>query len=131
MRFKRDEGFRFSFGTPILAFFTIEELNGKKIGTSEGEARVLDLSPNGMKFASQLDIPKSNQNDVKITVRFTLHESEHHIQGQIIWKQKAVDGFFYGMQFSINEEDKEIMIKDLKHFAKWQYNKNSPSSSNK
>ncbi|MBP2240384.1 hypothetical protein J2Z40_000939 [Cytobacillus eiseniae] len=119
MRFKRDEGFRFSFGTPLAASFAMDEMNGVK-------ARLIDLSPNGMKLSTQHDIPKSEPNaSNKISVRFTLHEMEHQIQGQIIWKQKAIDGYFYGIQFSQDKKDQEEMIRDLKQFAKRQYSKNN------
>lgn len=125
MRFKRDEGFRFSFGTPIAAFFSIDEMNGSKVGTSEGEARLIDLSPNGMKLNTSIDIPMSNREDVKITARFKFSQLEHCILGKIIWKQKAINSFFYGIQFSLDEQEREEMIRDLKLFAKQQYNKNN------
>ena len=123
MRFKRDEGFRFSFGTPITAFFTIDEMNGNRIGISNGEARLIDLSPNGMKLSIPFDIPISYQEDIKITVRFKLSQVEHKIQGKIIWKQKAFDSYFYGIHFDINEVEQKEMINDLKYFAKKQSTK--------
>lgn len=123
MRFKRDEGFGFSFGTPIPAFFTIDEMNGNRMGGPEGEARLIDLSPNGMKLNIQLDIPTFYQDDVKISVRFKLSQTEHKVQGKIIWKQKAFDSYFYGIHFNINEVEQNDMIKDIKYFAKKQNTK--------
>ncbi|WP_102273920.1 PilZ domain-containing protein [Cytobacillus massiliigabonensis] len=124
MRFKRDEGFRFSFGTPLPVFFTIDEMNGM-VGTSEGEAKLIDLSPNGMKLNIPFDILMSNREDVKITVRFKLSQLEHCIKGKVMWKKNAINSFFYGIHFLMDELEREEMIRDLKEFAKRQYSKNN------
>jgi hypothetical protein len=126
MRYKRDEGFRFSFGTPIPVFFTIDEMNsGSIVGPLQGEAKLIDLSPNGMKLNLPLDIRMTNQKDVKITAKFTLYQLEHCIHGKVMWKKNTFNSFFYGIHFSMDEQEQEEMIRDLKKFAKSQYNKNN------
>ncbi|WP_419393484.1 PilZ domain-containing protein [Cytobacillus praedii] len=126
MRYKRDEGFRFSFGTPIPVFFTIDDMNNGSIaGTSKGEAKLIDLSPNGMKLSLPLDIAISNQKDVKITAKFKLSQLEHCIQGKVMWKKNTFNSNFYGIHFSMDEQEQEEMIRDLKEYAKSQYNKNN------
>jgi hypothetical protein len=118
VRYKRDEAFRFLFGEPISAFFSIAEVKGKSVVTPEGKAKVIDLSPNGMRLNSSLDIPVSSQDQVKIQIRFSLNDSEYRIVGDIVWRKKDFDSFFYGIHFKVDQSVKEELIEELKAFSR-------------
>jgi hypothetical protein len=118
MRYKREEAFRFAFEDPISVFFSITEVNGISVTTSEGEAKLIDLSLSGMKLSSTLDIPISNQNQVKVYVRFPLNESAYMIKGNIIWRKEKSNSFYYGIQFYADENVQEELMKELKLYAR-------------
>lgn len=118
MRFKREESFRFSFGKPMLAFFTIDEINGNAVETSEGTAKLIDVSPNGLKLCTSLDIPFSHQNPSKVSIRFLLIEIEYKLHGEIVWKDKHDENYFYGIHFSIEENMQQKLISDIKKCAR-------------
>lgn len=116
MRYRRNEGFRFSFSKPIPVFFTIEEESHDQ--TSENEARLMDLSPNGMKINTSLNIPIQNAAQVKVSVRFSLNNTTFQVHGKIIWKKKILDRYFYGIYIYIGKKEQEDMIDNLKVFVK-------------
>jgi hypothetical protein len=118
MRYKREEAFRFQFEKDISAHFSIAEVNGIAVNTHEGDARLVDLSPNGIKLESDLDIPIKGDDQVKISVRFNINESEFILGGKLIWVKKIENGFFYGIQLDVEENLHVEIIKELKDFSK-------------
>ncbi|KIL50022.1 PilZ domain-containing protein [Jeotgalibacillus soli] len=120
-RHNRDEAFRFSFDEPLGVMFSISEVNGEVIETSEGEAMLIDLSPSGMKLSSLLSIPVSDDKQVKLVVHFAINDTEYTVEGTIIWRKKKYDRYYYGMQFIDDEEMREELIHQLKLFVKKSY----------
>jgi hypothetical protein len=118
VRYKRDEAFRFLFGEPIPTFFSITEVKGKPVVTPEGEAKVIDLSPNGMKLNSSLDIPVSAQDQVKVLVRFSLNENEYRILSDVVWRKTDGNSFFYGIHFNVDQSVTEELIEEIKVFSR-------------
>lgn len=57
MLFKRDESFRFTFENPVKATFKVLRLNQLNNDLKEGSALIIDLSPNGLRLSSSLDLP--------------------------------------------------------------------------
>ncbi|WP_100407026.1 PilZ domain-containing protein [Bacillus solitudinis] len=123
MRHRRSEAFRFLFEVPISAFFSIIEVNGKLFDTSEGKAQIIDLSPNGMKLNTSLRIPISEQNKVKISVRFSLNENEYLLIGRIVWSKEQLGELIYGIHLSADTSVKQELMEELKLFSRSLSNK--------
>lgn len=117
MRYKRKESFRFSFGKPLPSFFTIQELNGKPINTAEGKATLINISLSGLKLSTSLNIPDSRP-PVKISVRFTINKTEFIVPGEIVWKNKRLNDYQYGIHFYIKEKEQEKLMEELKLYIK-------------
>lgn len=117
MRYKRKESFRFSFGTPLPSFFTIQELDGKPITTGEGAANLINISLSGLKLSSPLNIPDSRP-PVKVSVRFTINETQFIVLGEIVWKNKRLDDYYYGIHFHIEEKQQDKLLEELKTYIK-------------
>lgn len=130
VRFKRQEGFRFSFHNPIPALFTIEELNGNVVKSSEGEAKLMDLSPNGMKLNTTLDIPVSKRNRVKVSVRFNLNDTTYQVHGEIVWREERFNHFFYGIHFVMDNKEQTNLVESLKCYVKSISNESENDSDN-
>lgn len=118
MRYKREEAFRFDFSEPIKAFFRINELNGKHVDSSEGQAKMIDLSMRGMKIATPLDIRISRENHVGVFIHFTLNGHEYMVQGDIIWKKVHADEYYYGIHFEMDNDMQGTLVADLKAMRK-------------
>ncbi|WP_217587286.1 PilZ domain-containing protein [Lentibacillus saliphilus] len=117
MRYKRHEGFRLEFGQPLDVQFRIDHVNDKKVASSLGDAKMLDISLQGMKLATALDMV-TTQNDITIVVDFKIHENRYELPGQIVWKKKQYDTYHYGIQFELEDKTEHTLLRDLKDFAK-------------
>ncbi|WP_138417575.1 PilZ domain-containing protein [Aquibacillus sediminis] len=130
MRYKRDEAFRYEFGTPIPCEIKIIKINEQRVDSSEGDANIHDLSPSGLRIASDLDL-LSDRNDVEIRIRFTLSDGptelgnsedsdsqdENIVTGKIIWQKPHFSGEqFYGVELYNDDQTKDQIIDQLKHF---------------
>ncbi|WP_053071902.1 PilZ domain-containing protein [Ornithinibacillus contaminans] len=118
MRYRRDEAFRFEFEEPVPITFTIDELNGKPVQTSDGDAKLLDISLRGMKIRTSLLLPVSKQHVVKLTTHFQLNNHEYAIRGILVWKKQRLSDCYYGIQFLTNAEFKKDLLDDLKLIGK-------------
>ncbi|SET35590.1 PilZ domain-containing protein [Oceanobacillus limi] len=117
MRYKRDEAFRFEFGEPLLARFSMDELNGKRVTSSDGEAKIVDVSLKGLKLCTSLSIPVHG-NDVKATISFSLNDNPYQVSGTFIWVEKKLNEYYYGIQFELEEEIQDKLLNDLKTLGK-------------
>ncbi|SHF86883.1 PilZ domain-containing protein [Ornithinibacillus halophilus] len=117
MKYKRNEAFRFEFGEPVPVIFSIRAINGKEVESSDGEAEMLDLSLNGMKIATSLEIPV-DRNQVQVTTAFKIVNREYKINGELVWIDKVFDKYHYGVHFNLNESTQENLLDDLKVIGK-------------
>ncbi|MBT2693633.1 PilZ domain-containing protein [Bacillus sp. ISL-55] len=117
MRYKRGESFRFAFGSPLPAYFSIVKIDQELMDTSEGSAFLVDISPNGMKLSTSLDVPITDKT-VFLGIRFTLNDTHFVTQGEILWKKQQYKDFHYGIQAHFEEGQQEKLIEELKIFAK-------------
>ncbi|MFT8320916.1 MAG: PilZ domain-containing protein [Bacillus sp. (in: firmicutes)] len=116
MKYKRDEAFRYQFKEPIEATFTFQTGNTNRM-SKMGKATIIDLSPNGLKFTSELDLPVDNK-ELLFFFRFILNKKEFSIPGNIIWKKQRHNYFQYGYEGKNDEETKKRIIEVLKEYSK-------------
>lgn len=115
MRYKRQETFRYVFGTPIECEFTIINVNGKQVDSKPGKAKIYDLSPGGLKVSTQFNL-LSQKNKLEVEIRFSLME-ENVVRGEIIWQDFSSENhYYYGVYLFIDEEKKSKLIKELKNY---------------
>lgn len=96
MKYKRNEPFRYEFGMPIKVNFYISRINGKTTASSEGEGRVLDISPKGLRLQTSLDIPAKQE--VELTMHLTIGSRDIVLIGNIVWQKKVYPSFQYGVE---------------------------------
>lgn len=115
MPFKRTEGFRFSFGEPIPAKYTIlsdGELEDPKMTTYSCE--ILDISPHGIKMFSFHDIGENSSERLQLEVQFVLDEILIKAIGEIVWKKDFGSKLQYGLIFVGQPQVEELIISELK-----------------
>lgn len=111
---RRNEPFRYTFEPSLNCLIRLYEINHSHLESSQGEAEILDLSPNGCKLESSLNF-RAAQNECKIVLSFKL-VNPLELRGTIIWQEQKAYGFLYGVKF---ESDKQREItEELKQYSK-------------
>ena len=115
MVFKRQEGFRFEFSTPIEANFIVLA-NGKVHDSSVGKqtCKVLDISPRGMKIITSFNLNNYTGDKVQLEVYFYLDEIEIKALADVVWVKPFGANFQYGLIFDKQPIVEELIIEELK-----------------
>ncbi|WP_019153003.1 hypothetical protein [Robertmurraya massiliosenegalensis] len=118
MLYRRDESFRFTFGNPIEATFKILKVNQISGGSKEGRALLMDLSPNGLRISSPLDLP-INEKNLLLEISFVLNKQIISIIAEPKWKKRtSAQSFSYRLVGLDDEETMKIIVSELKAFSK-------------
>ncbi|KAB7669335.1 PilZ domain-containing protein [Bacillus sp. B1-b2] len=118
MRYKRHESFRYQFNEHIEAEFTFNQQDDHStISSQKGKAYVHDISPNGLRFHSEFDLP-INANHSSLILEFILNEENMSLPGQIIWKKKLATSFLYGFKGNDSTDSKQRIIELLKKHSR-------------
>lgn len=122
MYYKRKEAFRYSFSETIPAICEVYKHEGAvKEKKQSFQCCILNLSPNGMKFASKTDIEL--RDDYTITIHFQISDSLIHFTGKMIRKRYISSLLEYGIQGDDLDELKKQIIASLKTYSKEHLNK--------
>ncbi|UCZ53121.1 PilZ domain-containing protein [Bacillus shivajii] len=115
MRYKREEPLRYQFAKPIPLTFSITKVEGIEKDSSNGEGKILDLSPGGLKFESILELPI--RDDVEFTFTFQMGEESFEEKGVVKWKKDFRDQLYqYGAEF-LTEDSEARIIEAIKGIA--------------
>lgn len=123
MKYKRNEAFRYEFGVPTDIIFFISRIDGKSITSSEGEGKILDISPSGLRMQSSLNIPSNK--DLELTLHITIGSQEVSVIGKIVWQKQIFPYYQYGVEL-ISEAFEEQIISALKEYQKQHKEDSSP-----
>lgn len=118
MKYKREELFRYTFEKPIPALFQIQKIDEDSVTTSKGEARIIDISPEGIKLSSKLNIPHIDDKSIQLSISFDLNGENIHFEGAIVWKKEVADANEYGIDLVIEDTAKRNLIEQLKIHSK-------------
>ncbi|WLR49923.1 PilZ domain-containing protein [Bacillus tianshenii] len=116
MIYRRDEAFRYEFGTPLDCKFSIIQINDKPYNSKQGAGKIHDISPRGLKIKAPLDL-NAKQNEVKIEIHFELMKRDFSIEGTVLWQEKFIDTFIYGIELDIFDDTQELLIRQIKLHA--------------
>ncbi|WP_064092347.1 PilZ domain-containing protein [Rossellomorea aquimaris] len=127
MKYKRDEAFRYSFKQPIeMEFKLLLEKDGVLNETRSSTATLLDISPRGVRLKTPLSLPLEDQMNYLLEMHFKLNEVPISIIGKPVWKRKEFNYYLYGIEALEDKQTEEIIIQELKHFAKTRKNRLEP-----
>ncbi|MBM7647317.1 hypothetical protein JOC78_000238 [Bacillus ectoiniformans] len=119
MYYKRHEAFRYAFQEPVEASLEIyQKADQSLVCIDSSTADILDLSPNGLKMVSDLDIDRAE--DPLVRIRFLLSEATIEINGHINWKKKMGSKFEYGFSGNDDDQTKQLIVNELKMYTKKQ-----------
>ncbi|WP_080846808.1 PilZ domain-containing protein [Cytobacillus gottheilii] len=117
MRYKRDEGFRFQFRSPIPGFILKPQEESEPIAIL-----IPDMSPNGLKLITETKLMTNELYEV----HFTLNDQKMRVLGNIVWIKQVGNTYSYGLQGLNDKETMKGIVEGLKV-----YSKNSLSSNRK
>ena len=114
MRYRRDETLRYVFDQPLHATYQIIKIAGKSVQSSQGNARVLDLSPGGIKLEIGVNIPLNRE--VQFLIKTEVGQVPITITANGVWNKPYGNKFHYGLDFL--EDYNEEVVRGLKEYQK-------------
>lgn len=119
MKYKRDESYRFTFSQPIPCSFTIVGIGDQTIESKTAKGEIVDLSPQGCRLQSLLDILLEKEVRVRVTFQLDEGYAEIAAEGALQWKKrKGLSHYQYGVEFPKDESLKTIITDELKKYVK-------------
>ncbi|NMH68874.1 PilZ domain-containing protein [Bacillus sp. RO3] len=119
MIYRRDESYRFAFSQPIPCSYTIVGIGGTAIQSNTANGEIMDLSPQGCRLQSLLNIHL--EKEVTLKVEFKLDEGFAQIitTGTVKWqKRKGLSHYQYGIEFVKDDRLKHTITEELKKYVK-------------
>ncbi|KGP71453.1 PilZ domain-containing protein [Pontibacillus yanchengensis] len=113
MYYKRNEPFRYTFGTPISG--VIQKAESEKEPHTY-EAKILDLSQHGAKI--EVVHTEKWDSDTPVLIQFTLLEEEFVANGIVKWHKLLGSTHLYGLDLETSEEWRKSLINTLKQVAR-------------
>lgn len=116
--YRRKEPFRYTFDRDIRGFLKILSVDGIRMESITENIYLLDLSPNGMRIKSDIDL-SIQKKSYKMEISFILNKKEIVCVGSPIWKKQVGPySFYYGIKGYNNEKTKKEIIEELKIYAR-------------
>lgn len=109
---ERREYFRLKFYQLLKADLRILKIRDKKMNVGNTKILIKDIGPGGLRFVSNIKFPLERE----FTLEFetTLLNKPIKTYGSPVWLEETEDNFYqYGVKFSIDEEDREELMKIL------------------
>ncbi|WP_262174065.1 EAL domain-containing protein [Saccharococcus sp. Marseille-Q5394] len=110
---ERRRYFRIDFPYPLEAMMTIAELNGKKVQLGNTKVLLENLGPGGLRFLSTIKLPVSP--DMILKFQMTIADEEITLYGSIIHESEFNDLNRYGVEFIVDEQGREELIKSFNY----------------
>jgi hypothetical protein len=115
---RRKESFRYAFTEEIDSPFMITEINGNKFESKYAVAKLVDLSQNGCRIESFLDLNAAD-NKISIAVKFNLMDQNIELTGHVSWQRSTTYCHYYGIKFvQSNPGDNAFILDYLKSYTK-------------
>ena len=115
MQFKRSEGFRYNFSSPISANYKIL-VNGRTESFDQPiyMCEIHDISPRGMKLFCTESFGDLSNKMIQLEIYFTLDEVAIIAVGDIVWEKAYANGKLYGLVFKNQPKLEEHIVSELK-----------------
>jgi hypothetical protein len=87
------------------------------VSTKEGHLNILDLSPKGIRFKTEYNLPV-DRSDFHLEIRIKMKEQEITVIGHPIWRKPLGNAFLYGFTSLEDAEAEQMIVDALKAFTK-------------
>ena len=96
MVYRRNEGFRYAFCNDVAVKGTIKSDNTTLHGKT-WEGLILDISPQGMKVQTNLQLTSSERQQVQLEVNFCLDKDTIQAFSEVRWGRELGSKSLYGL----------------------------------
>ncbi len=110
----RRKYYRINLLFPLSSNMSLTSINGKSVELGKTEVLIEDIGIGGLRFLSNINLPV--RPDVILEFETLIMEHIVKLQGHIVWKQEVNDLYQYGLQFTINEVERDKLVKLLNNF---------------
>lgn len=118
---ERHESFRYDFSPPLQCEFNIALENHPDSASHFGIAEIHNISPHGLMFKSELNIPKG-WDMIRVNIKFTLMDMEFLVSGHFRWKEISSGSHLYGVHLENDDELQQKIISQLKKLSRKKHN---------
>ncbi|MCR2821279.1 EAL domain-containing protein [Lederbergia panacisoli] len=115
IRIERREFYRIDLLFPLCSSMSLMSVEGNKVNLGKTDVLIVDIGPGGLKFLSTIHLPV--RPDILFQFETTIMGENVTLNGQIVWKDEINDAFQYGLQFILEEVDRDTLIKLLNSFS--------------
>ncbi|MBS4197756.1 EAL domain-containing protein [Lederbergia citri] len=111
----RRKFFRIELLSPLKANLTLTCIQGREVNLGRTEALIEDIGPGGLRFLSAIHLPV--RPDITYKFVMIILGEKLELYGHITWKKEVKDIFQYGLEFTIDEKERDSLIKILNNFS--------------
>ncbi|MGY3715950.1 EAL domain-containing protein [Sutcliffiella cohnii] len=94
---------------------TLTSIQGKEVDLGKTDILIQNIGPGGLKFLSTINLPV--RPDAIYQFETTILNEPITVLGHVVWKVEDVGTFQYGIQFVIDEKDRDRLINLFNHLT--------------
>lgn len=113
MVYRRNEGFRYAFCDDVAVKGTIKSENTTLHGKT-WEGLILDISPQGMKVQTNLQLTSSERQQVQLEVNFCLDKDTIQAFSEVRWGRELGNQSLYGLYMHNQPAVEGQIVEELK-----------------
>ncbi|WP_108308268.1 PilZ domain-containing protein [Metalysinibacillus jejuensis] len=113
MVYRRNEGFRYAFCDDVAIKGTIKSENTTLHGKT-WEGLILDISPQGMKVQTNLQLTSSERQQVQLEVNFCLDKDTIQAFSEVRWGRELGSQSLYGLYMHNQPAVEGQIVEELK-----------------
>ncbi|HZG70258.1 MAG TPA: EAL domain-containing protein, partial [Chondromyces sp.] len=111
----RRKYYRINLPFALSSNMSLTSIQGKPVKLGKTEALIEDIGPGGLKFLSAIQLPV--RSDIILEFETTIMDHKVKLNGHIVWKEEIQGVFQYGLQFLLEESERDHFTKMLDAFS--------------
>lgn len=111
----RRQYYRINLLFPLSAQMTLTSILGKKVELGNTEVLVEDIGPGGLRVLSTIHLPV--RPDINYQFETEIMGETKTFTGQVVWKEEVMGLFQYGIKFTLDESERDQLVKFLNVFS--------------
>lgn len=107
--------YRINLLFPLSSQMTLTTILGNKVELGNTEILIEDIGPGGLRFLSTIQLPV--RPDISYQFKTKIMGEIITLNGHVVWKEEVKGIFQYGLKFSMDETQRDALVKFLNHFS--------------
>lgn len=107
--------YRINLLFPLSSQMTLTTILGNKVELGNTEILIEDIGPGGLRLLSTIQLPV--RPDISYQFKTKIMGEIITLNGHVVWKEEVKGIFQYGLKFSMDETQRDALVKFLNHFS--------------